>query len=221
MNYGDAHDYVNHCIRASIDYVKEAENFKEMLRGITDSLQYANIEDLMLGNVCSKLDYFSSTEDCENFSKGLTNQGLIVLIANYINMFKDLLRDNEIYNRGATYYINSKELFDACNVWLLMIVIISDQVLRKLFREMRNSFTLGISNSYKSFSNTSLILLICYIILITLITFGLWQPFLIYLNKLREKSDKMLAIIPLKFILKMQHTYTFLEERTLRIQGLN
>jgi hypothetical protein len=94
-------------------------------------------------------------------------------------------------------------------------------VIRKLVRGIKDNLTLGISNNYKSYSKTCVILLICYILLITLITLGLWQPFLIYLNRLDEKSNKMLAIIPLSLILKMQRIYSFLEERILEIQGLS
>jgi hypothetical protein len=114
--YSESIRYVRYSLITNANYIKDIEQLNSFLGRIIDSSQYADVELLMLGNICSRLDYFVSIEDCESFSEGLAKQGLIVLIANYINIFQDSLRDYEINNREATYYINSKALFDACNV---------------------------------------------------------------------------------------------------------
>ena len=90
-------------------------------------------------------------------------------------------------------------------------------MIRPLFTEVRNSFTNGITNTYKNISDIRLGLLIGYLLLITLIIICVSQPFLGYVNGIDTNSKKMLALLPLELIMKIKQIYKYLEEKTLNL----
>eukprot|EP00826_Nyctotherus_ovalis_P056988 TRINITY_DN7783_c0_g4_i1.p1 TRINITY_DN7783_c0_g4~~TRINITY_DN7783_c0_g4_i1.p1 ORF type:complete len:140 (-),score=8.16 TRINITY_DN7783_c0_g4_i1:55-474(-) len=101
----------------------------------------------------------------------------------------------------------------------IRIDVLLSNVFREVFSYIKDDFSLGIANKYKSLSRFCLGLLIGYLILITAIAFGMWLPFLLYLNSQDERSNQLLSMIPLCFIVKIRHIYVFLEDRAQRIQG--
>eukprot|EP00826_Nyctotherus_ovalis_P045137 TRINITY_DN4954_c0_g1_i5.p1 TRINITY_DN4954_c0_g1~~TRINITY_DN4954_c0_g1_i5.p1 ORF type:complete len:216 (-),score=37.63 TRINITY_DN4954_c0_g1_i5:15-662(-) len=102
----------------NMEYLQHIENFKHILLGIIDSTQYNEIDSLMLNNVCPKVDYFATVEDCEKFSDGLTKQGLIYLISGYQSEIMNMLRDYELTDKSTEEYINDKRLFESCTCLL-------------------------------------------------------------------------------------------------------
>lgn len=100
------------------EYLQHIEKFKDILSGIIDSTQYSEIESLMLDNVCPRVEYFASVEDCENFSDEVTKQGLIYLISSYQSGIMNMLRDYELTDKSMKEYINDRRLFESCSLRL-------------------------------------------------------------------------------------------------------
>jgi hypothetical protein len=117
--YGQsAFDFLMLASEKSILYIKNIENFKSVLSGVVDPVQYSIIESRLIDNICPEVNYFASIEECESFAEGLTKQGVIVLISYYMSSMMNLLREYTDGRISKEDCLNSRELFEMCIVFL-------------------------------------------------------------------------------------------------------
>lgn len=107
------HDYVLTAFENCYTFIRSIEEYKESLQGIQDSTSMGEITQLLFDDICPYIAYFQSIEDCEQFLGGLTQQGLVPLIANYLMNARIAMKEYEINKiaEGADYdYFNDINL---------------------------------------------------------------------------------------------------------------
>jgi len=107
------HDYVMISMDNSYQFIRSIEKYKDSLKSILSSESMNEIANLLFDDVCPYINYFNETETCEVFLRGLTKQGLVPLIANYLMNTRIILGEYEKSDRSEEAkvdYFNNENL---------------------------------------------------------------------------------------------------------------
>ena len=92
------------------------------------------------------------------------------------------------------------------------------RIVTPMLIELTDTFIDGVSQNLKNANTLRLTLLIVYLALIIILTFFVWQPFLFYLDRIDKKSKKLMLMLPLELIFKLNGIYKYIEKEILRSQ---
>lgn len=114
MNNKTALEQIQNCFVIGETYLQHVEDFKDIMIGIVNKPQYEDVKYMLFGDICSRVVYFATIDDCKKFSAGLIQQGLVALVMNYLINVRNLIQNYRAAESYRLAFLNSKELSELC-----------------------------------------------------------------------------------------------------------
>lgn len=93
--------------------------YKTYLEKMIDKKELDNIEYVLFYNICSKITYFKTMEECNNFSNGIANHGLSALLTALLENLRyiiEVYESDKSEDDAVIHAINNEVLYDTCTL---------------------------------------------------------------------------------------------------------
>ena len=96
LNNMSAHDFLLYYIDVSYDRLKDLELLHQRLNGIVEGSEFTLINEVLFEDVCPWTTYFSSIDECHDYAHGVTKEGLLALISEFLINMKLSVENHEM-----------------------------------------------------------------------------------------------------------------------------
>ena len=93
------------------------DSYKETLGQMVDKTELKNIGEILFGDICHRVTYFNTIEECNNFDNGITSHGLSMLQTTLLENVRQAIElyEKEKANGTANIYaVNYEIIYDSC-----------------------------------------------------------------------------------------------------------